>query len=449
MLALKHFFKSFHFLTITLFICLCLLFFTYLPELDSDTTLSTAKASISPDLSALLPGQNPTEPAEVALKNYTEFHGVIRPGDNLARSFSANAIPIEVRQPFIDAFKDRLNFNKLQPGDQYSIFIDAEGQIVKGVYQTNPFTSYTAIATPDGLQVSRDEVQLDLRQVSLSGSVTYSLFEAFPDNLQNQKPIYAFADIFASKLDFNTETRKGDSFSLIIDEYYRSGEFVGYGPILAARYEKSDGEVLQAYRFSPDGKKFSYYDAEGKELGASFIRSPVPMGRVSSRFSHRRLHPVLGVVRQHLGVDLAAPTGTPIMAAADGRVLSIGTNGGFGKQIVLAHGNEYRTYYGHLSKFKPGLRVGSQVKQKQIIGYVGSTGLSTGPHLDYRLQQHGTFKNPFALKFQPKSTLAGSDLLALGQTIAKFETNLLMARADDLIEVGSLTLADGQQLSLL
>lgn len=448
--ALKNFLKSFHFLTITLFVCLCLLFFTYLPEPGGGSTLRSAKASIAPPSAATPADQLPEDFSDIAREGYTEFHGTIRPGDTLSRSFSAHGVPSEVREEFIRVFKAHLDFNNLRPGEQYSVILDTDGQIVKTVYRRDPLTSYTAIPTADGLRAVRDEVQLEQRTVFLSGKIATSLFAAFPAALKNPKPVHAFADIFAAKMDFNTETKEGDLFSIIIDEYYRFDEFIGYGPILAARYEKESGEVLSAYRFAPDGKRFSYYDDDGQELGASFIRSPVAVGRVSSRFSQRRLHPILGVVKQHLGVDLAAPAGTPVLAAADGRVHSLGTNGGFGKQIVLVHSSDYRTYYGHLSKFMPGLKVGSRVRQKQTIGFVGSTGLATGPHLDYRLQHHGVYKNPFALKFQPRSTLAGTDLSALNRLIAALEPNLFTARANNTpIKVKPLIIAEDRQLALL
>ena len=206
---------------------------------------------------------------------------------------------------------------------------------------------------------------------------------------------------------------------------------------------------MEAFRFSPDGQIFGYYDRNGNDLGASFIRSPVAVGRVSSRFSHKRLHPILGVVRQHLGVDLAAPRGTPVMAAADGKVISVGANGGFGLQVVLAHSGGYRTFYGHLSRFKEGLRPGQSVRQKQVIGYVGSSGLATGPHLDYRLQQHGVFKNPFAIKFQPRNTLKGAELLALTTVIDETASLLAEGASERLLTVKALNVKDDQQLTLL
>ncbi len=449
MSALKNFLKSSHFLTITLSLTLCLLIFNSLTEPDGNAVLGNAKASVPPvATSSALP--SPAVTATLATSDkYQEFQGTIRAGESLVRAFSKQDVPSPARQIFIETFGKRLDFKNLQPGEHFALTLDQEGRMVRGEFQVNPYTSYTATPDAQGYTVNRDAVRLEVRTVAIDGRITSSLFAAFPDDLKSPQLVYAFADIFAAKIDFNTETREGDRFCLLVDEYYRAGRFIGYGPILAAGYAKSDGDTLEAFRFSPDGKKFSYYDAEGRELGASFIRSPVPIARVSSRFSYHRLHPILGVVREHLGVDLAAPTGTPIMAAADGKVIFIGRNGGFGNQIILAHPGDYRTHYGHLSRFKAGLRTGSLVRQKQIIGYVGATGLATGPHLDYRIEHHGVFKNPFAMKFQPKSRLTGSKLLALDGLATERQLDFRNAEATRVIKVGEVTVGDDTQLALL
>ncbi|NTW70588.1 MAG: M23 family metallopeptidase [Chlorobiaceae bacterium] len=241
----------------------------------------------------------------------------------------------------------------------------------------------------------------------------------------------------------------GDRINLVVEEYYRLNEFIGYGNILAARYKKVSGEVFEAFYHATDNKNFSYFDSNGNELGSSFIRSPVPIGRVSSSFSYNRLHPILGIIRPHLGVDLAAPSGTPVMASADGQIISMGSNGGFGKLIVIAHGNDYKSYYGHLGGYNKALRVGSLVRQKQTIGYVGSTGLATGPHLDYRIQYRGVFKNPFSLKFQPRSTLQGKQLENLRHSISAITHNLSNNHDGNPIKIRSINLVENQKLTLL
>ena len=178
----------------------------------------------------------------------------------------------------------------------------------------------------------------------------------------------------------------------------------------------------------------------------------MPVGRISSRFSTKRKHPILGIVRPHLGVDLAAPHGTPVMAAADGIVKSIGTNGGFGKQVVLQHADGYESYYGHLSRFKSRLRKGSKVAQKEIIGYVGSTGLATGPHLDYRIQHRGIFKNPFNMQFKPKTILTGVTLASFREHMAKTGGAVQTAQTGSLqqvVQVQQITVTPENSLILL
>ncbi|MGC9023059.1 MAG: M23 family metallopeptidase, partial [Dissulfurimicrobium sp.] len=168
---------------------------------------------------------------------------------------------------------------------------------------------------------------------------------------------------------------------------------------------------INAYYFRRKGaKEGHYFDANGREIGTAFLRSPLPVIKVTSRFSYQRLHPILGSERPHLGVDLAAPIGTPVMAAADGKVEFAGWENGFGKTVRLRHSGGIETQYAHLSRFAKGIAVGARVKQKQVIGYVGMSGLATGPHLDYRLAVKGVFKDPFSVKFMPKSILARADL---------------------------------------
>ena len=449
MQALRKFIRSVHCFTVTVMALLCLLLFTNLPKPSTDNNQILPEAIGTESASPSSRENHRASLTELIKAGYNEIHGTIQRGDSLSRSFERNDVPSSIRAQFIDAFDSKVDFTNLHPGEQYSIIHDGNDRIVKSVYRINPYTSYTASPTANGYKVVRDEVQLQVKSVAMSGKITTSLFAAFPDDLQSPRLVYAFADIFASKIDFNTEIMPGDQINLVVEEYYRLSEFIGYGNIQAARYKKASGETFEAFYYAPDGKSFGYYDSKGNDLGSSFIRSPVPVGRVSSSFSHRRLHPVLALVRPHLGIDLAAPHGTPVMAAADGNIIQMESNGGFGKQIVISHGGDYKTYYSHLASYKDNLRVGSTVRQKQIIGYVGSTGLSTGPHLDYRLQYKGVFKNPFSMKFQPRSTLNGQQLAGLNHAIGSLMSSLSSQHNKDLIEVKSVKLTDDQKLALL
>jgi murein DD-endopeptidase MepM/ murein hydrolase activator NlpD len=407
------FLNTSHFLTVALFCCVTagVFFNTIVPGTRiSQTDSGTAIASIPP-----LP-EAATFPEEILLPEpvypeptYHEIRGEILRGDTLSNSFKRYGVTEKNRLIIIRNLQGHINFRDLRPGDRYTLVTDEYDELVRCTYESGPLHVHMLSRLDDGTyQAEKLAIPLERRTVQVAGTINSSLFAAFAPFQEDSKLIYSFADIFASRIDFNTETRVGDRFCLVYDKFYKNGEFVGYGKIRVARYESREVGLLEGFYFSPDDNGVgSYFDSAGNELGASFIKSPVPMARISSTFSHNRLHPILKTVRPHLGVDLAAPTGTPVMAAADGKVQFVGRNGGYGKQIILDHGNGHSTYYGHLSGFSKGLSKGSRVRQKQIIGYVGSTGLSTGPHLDYRIKVNGAFKNPFAMKFKPRSELKG------------------------------------------
>lgn len=352
------------------------------------------------------------------LPNVREIVGEIRSGDSLSSSFRSNGVEEEVRESVITAFEGLVDFREMKPNDRYTLTLGDDGSLVKCLYESGPLEVHAIERTAEGsLTAKKLDVALDCRTVKLQGRIESSLYAALSAFKEDAKLIYRFADIFASKIDFNTETRFGDTFELVVEKYYKNDQLIGYGNILVARYNSKEVGPLEGYYFDRGGKKTAYYDHRGNELGESFIRSPIPMARVSSGFTYKRRHPVLDIVRPHLGIDLAAPTGTPIMAPSDGRVNFVGWKGGFGKHIILEHGGGYRSYYGHLSGFAKNIKVGARVQQKQIIGYVGSTGMSTGPHLDYRIAHNGVFTNPFNVKFRPRSQLAGTQLVLFRQEL--------------------------------
>jgi murein DD-endopeptidase MepM/ murein hydrolase activator NlpD len=215
-------------------------------------------------------------------------------------------------------------------------------------------------------------------------------------------------EIFSSDFDFTADTRPGDRFRLLVEKRYAGDEFIDYGQVLVAQY-LSDGKVLTGVSFEPAGGRSGYYDLGGRSLKKTFLKSPLEFTRVTSGFTYARPHPILGGVRPHLAVDYAAPVGTPVRAVADGSVLVAGWNGGNGIQVHLRHRAGYETVYNHLSRLAPGVRTGGKVTQRQVIGYVGSTGLSTGPHLDFRVAKDGRFVNPLGEKFIPGQPLDGAE----------------------------------------
>lgn len=215
---------------------------------------------------------------------------------------------------------------------------------------------------------------------------------------------YRMADVLQWDLDFNRDLRTGDRFSVLYEEVEIEGETARAGDIMALVYQNR-GKRFEAFRFED-----AYYDSSGRPLQKMFLRSPLPFSRVTSRFSRRRFHPVLKIHRPHYGVDYGAPRGTPVRATANGVVDFVGTSGGAGKMVRLRHTNDYQTSYLHLSGFRSGVRRGRRVSQGEVIGYVGSTGLATGPHLDYRVKKSGRWIDPLSLSQTPAEPVAPRDL---------------------------------------
>lgn len=213
------------------------------------------------------------------------------------------------------------------------------------------------------------------------------------------------ADIFSWDIDFYTDLREGDRFSILFEKKYLRGEFCGYGKVLAAFFT-NQGKTFQAYRYTyPDGSDWDYFDEQGRSLRKEFLKSPIKFARITSRFSLRRLHPIRKVYRPHYGVDYGARVGTPVQATADGTVIFAGRKGPAGRMIGVRHRNDYTTQYLHLRRFASGIKKGARVKGGQVIGYVGASGEATGPHLDYRIKYHGKYINPLTWKFKPVKPL--------------------------------------------
>jgi len=395
--------------------------------------------------------QDPT--ASAPEKKRVTISGRLKPGDTFDSALRRDNVPTEMRTFIIHSLSDRLDFKRLKPLDTYTLQLDASGKLNSFRYNSGPIDSVSITGTTNGYKVQEDPIELERQRVLIIGEIQTSLFNSFDGKDEDIRLVYAFADIFASKIDFNTEVRKGDRYSIVVDKYYKDSEFVGYGKIQRACYEPVNGRVFEAYYYVPSDEIAGFYfDQNGQAVGTSFLRSPLPFGRVSSRFSYRRVHPVTGVIKPHLGIDLAAPRGTPIMAAADGTVLFIGRNNGNGNQIVLGHTGGYKTYYGHLSRFKKGLRRGDTVYKKDIIGYVGSTGIATGPHLDYRIRHNNVFKNPFSIEFKPKIVLSETqlaDFYAVRNQLSELATINVSSSYTAILQVSKLTLSSSNQLILL
>jgi murein DD-endopeptidase MepM/ murein hydrolase activator NlpD len=297
----------------------------------------------------------------------------------------------------LEADKDEHYLRRLRP-KQTLHFQIADEQLQALKYQLSATKSFQIQREGDSFVSQLQEKAVDTRLTHASGEIESSLFMAGQQAGLSDNLIMELVNIFGWDVDFALDIRKGDSFSLLYEEEYLDGEKLRDGKILAAEFT-NQGESYRAVLFTdPDGNS-QYYSEDGKSMRKAFLRSPVDFRRISSKFQRERYHPVLGKKRPHKGVDYAAATGTPIKAAGDGKVIFRGKKGGYGNVVILQHGGRYTTLYGHMSKFRRGVVSGSRVKQGQIIGYVGMSGLATGPHLHYEFRVNGVHRNPLTVKF--------------------------------------------------
>jgi murein DD-endopeptidase MepM/ murein hydrolase activator NlpD len=265
------------------------------------------------------------------------------------------------------------------------------------VHQTDQIQGLRIIREGDIFKTSKFTQEIEKRTAFSTGIIRNSLYQSAAGAGMSDRLIIEFAEIFGWDIDFAHDIHPGDSFSVIFEEDYVAGEKLGDGDILAAEFTHRN-KTYRAIRYTNPVGDTHYYTPEGRAMRQAFLRSPVDFRRISSHFRPQRWHPVLGIKRPHKGVDYAAPTGTPIKASGDGIVTFIGKKGGYGNTIILQHDQRYTTLYAHMSGFTKGLRKGGRVEQGDIIGYVGMTGLATGPHLHYEFRVDGVHMNPVTVE---------------------------------------------------
>ncbi len=333
----------------------------------------------------------------------------LRKGESPAAALKRHNIDRFTRNRVIQQLKKAFNVRRCRAGEQFEIYLDSADRFRALVWHKGAFEAYeirSDYLKPEKFTLAKVPAILEKKTIKASGTISGGLIDSFADFGLDPKLARKFSEIFSSRIDFNTESRVGDTFSLIFEKYFKENVAVGYGRILAAMYCSRDGRCLEAYYFENDKlASEGYFTPDGKALGTSFLKSPLKVYRITSRFTSRRFHPILKVYRPHYGVDLAAPIGTPIMAVSDGTVCFTGWQRGYGRMVILEHKNGYKTYYGHLLRFARGIRKGTRVSKRQIIGYVGRSGYATGPHLDYRVKKNGRFVNPLRIHFPAASDL--------------------------------------------
>jgi len=307
--------------------------------------------------------------------------------------------------------------SSLKPGHQIESQVDIEGNLISLEYQLDSDQFIAINKTTDGYAASKIVHHLETRPILKSAEIKSSLFGATDDaNIPDSIAIQV-AEMFESEIDFHHDLRRGDHFNVIYEGSYDDGELSRTGDVLAAEFV-NNGKVYRAVGFRDANNEMHYYTPEGKSLHKSFLRSPLEFTRISSGFSLGRFHPVLQRLRAHKGVDMAAPTGTRIKAAGDAVVEFVGKKGGYGNVIILKHNNGVNTVYGHLSRFQADLRRGKKVAQGEVIGFVGMSGLATGPHLHYEFLLNGKHHDPMKVAL-PKANPITPQFKAAFETISQ------------------------------
>jgi murein DD-endopeptidase MepM/ murein hydrolase activator NlpD len=286
----------------------------------------------------------------------------------------------------------RTQVDRLRPGELLK-FMHRGGELIGLERKLSDSETLKVMRADDGFSTDVLENPLEIRIRTASATINSSLFQAASDAGLDERVAFDLADIFQYDIDFVLDIQAGDRFTVVYEEVFQDGERLRTGKVLAAKFV-NEGREYRAVRYTDGGSQDDYFTPDGRSLRKAFIRAPVQFSRISSRFNPSRRHPVLNTIRAHRGVDYAAPIGTPVRAAGDGRVRFVGRQGGYGNVVELEHGSGVVTVYGHLSRFASQLRKGQRVELGKVIGFVGKTGLATGPHLHYEYRIRGVHKNP-------------------------------------------------------
>jgi murein DD-endopeptidase MepM/ murein hydrolase activator NlpD len=344
----------------------------------------------------------------------------VKSGDTLLSIFNALEIDSQHYNRLIASKDVSKGLSRLKPGQMLYFYLDGNRELTKLVHESDSIRSDNYTFTDKLIMLDSVSKQIEKRTETVQGKIRSSLFVDGQNAGMSGKLIMNMARLFNFDIDFGSELQKGDYFGVIYEAEYVDGERIGTGDILAAEFINNNKQY-RVVRYEDQNGNIDYLDEEGRSRRKMFIRTPLNFTRISSKFTNKRWHPVLKRWRSHKGVDYAAPTGTPVWATGDGQVHIIGRERGYGKVIYIKHG-KYVTVYGHLNGFKRGLKKGDRVKQGQVIGYVGQTGLATGPHLHYEFRIHGKHVNPLSAKLPVQDPIDKSKMkhfLATAQPLFK------------------------------
>jgi len=345
---------------------------------------------------SLPPANRGTGPLLTAKPHKSWLKHTIRRGETLSSIFSNYNINKQTLHKIISTGQHTKELATVHPGKALEILLDDAGRLQKLKYHQDRLTTLEIQRTPNGFETFKAAKNVEKQITHAHTTINSSLFNDAKAAGLSDKLVMEIAQIFAWDIDFALDLKRGDEFTVIYEQLYVDGEKIGSGAILATEFINKSKSYIAVRHQRPDGST-SYFTPEGKSLRKAFLRTPVKFVRISSHFNLKRRHPVLNKIRAHKGVDYAAATGTPVHTTGDGKIIFRGRKGGYGRVVIVQHGKKYSTLYAHLSKFNKNIKKGMKVTQGQTIGYVGKSGLATGPHLHYEFRVNGHHTNPLTV----------------------------------------------------
>ncbi len=375
-----------------------------LPNAHSTATRTTLPLSVPASITA-------TSPADKILTeeniDYDYKTIKVKKGDTLTHVLQRAGLKNAQINEIVNADIEIKKITRLTPGQKFEVAANQTGELQHLIYHPDKTNKYMLSKTNNAFALNHEKRKYERRITHASATIETSLFEAAVEAGLSDNITMDLAHIFGWDIDFALDIRENDHFTVLYEQLYLDGEHAGSGNIIAAEFN-TQGKNHTALRYTDKQGNSSYYSADGKSMRKAFLRTPVDFTRISSRFGNR-YHPTLKRKKAHKGVDYAAPRGTPIKAAGDGKIIWRATKGGYGKTIIIKHGSKYSTLYAHMKSYNRKARNGSQVKQGQVIGYVGTTGRSTGPHLHYEFRVNGAHRNPLTVKLPDAKSIPKKD----------------------------------------
>jgi len=350
----------------------------------------------------------------------------VKSGDSMARIFKRAGLPASELHAILQSGSKAKKLRNIHPGQKMRFATGPDDRLKQLEYKINEVTTLVIKREQNTYQSRLNTRRYETRVTHAAGTIHHSLFLAGMEAGLTDSMTMDLAGIFGWDIDFALDIRSGDHFVVVYEEKYLDGRKVRNGNILAAEFVNNN-KTYRSIRYTDANGNTGFYDTKGRSMRKAFLRTPVDFSRISSRFSSGRRHPVLNRIRAHKGVDYAASRGTPIRATGDGKIIYRGRKGGYGKAVVIRHGSRYTTLYAHMNNYNRKARLGSRVKQGQVIGYVGSSGLATGPHLHYEFRLNGVHRNPLTVRLPKSASLAKKFMADF-----KHQADPLLSRLDTL-----------------